>query len=62
MGFPENISQGETAMQSPRCGSSRQVTFGRTKRSFVMTKVQLAWQNLQRSPICSRTLFAPKLS
>lgn len=42
MGFPENISQGETAMQSPRCGSSRQVTFGRTKRSFVMTKVQLA--------------------
>lgn len=32
-----------------RCASIRQVTFVSTKRSFVATKVQLAWKILQRS-------------
>jgi len=48
-GLPNLISQGETAMKSLRCGSIRQVTFVKTKRSFVATKVQLAWKILQRS-------------
>ena len=48
-GLPNLFSQGETAMKSLRCGSIRQVTFVKTKRSFVATKVQLAWKILQRS-------------
>ena len=35
--------------QPLRCASIRQVTFVSTKRSFVATKVQLAWKILQRS-------------
>ena len=40
----------------------RQVTFWENKRSFVATKVQLAWKILQRRAISSRVLFCAKIT
>ena len=56
------ISQGETAAVPLRCNGIRQVTFWENKRSFVATKVQLAWKILQRRAMSSRVLSCAKIT